>query len=137
VDENGPFDGIVGFSEGAAVAATYIVDDLNRCLESGSPSTLKFAVFITGWPPLDRKTSQMLLADERELVLDSPTFHVLGSKDPFCKGSEALFNMCDPDTRLLYDHGKGHIIPRDSETVKDMASQLQEFFTKSVSSSTD
>ncbi len=132
IAENGPFDGILGYSEGASVAATYVLDEQKRFLESGLPRTIKCAVFITGWPACDPGDSKMLLADEYEDVIDIPTFHVLGSKDPFCKGSEALFNICDPDSRFLYDHGKGHIIPRDIGTVRDLSGLLREFFAKSI-----
>jgi hypothetical protein len=40
--------------------------------------------------------------------------------DPYVHGSLALFNVCDPDTAYLFDHAKGHTLPRDKETVKEL-----------------
>lgn len=44
----------------------------------------------------------------------------VGSLDPYLHGSMALYNVCDPDTAYLFDHAKGHTIPRDKETVKEL-----------------
>lgn len=32
----------------------------------------------------------------------------------------ALYNVCDPDTAYLFDHAKGHTLPRDKDTVKEL-----------------
>ncbi len=40
--------------------------------------------------------------------------------DPYLHGSLALYNVCDPDTAYLFDHAKGHTLPRDKETVKEL-----------------
>lgn len=61
----------------------------------------------------------MLLADEaKDMILDIPTLHVLGCNDPYLAGAVSLYNMCDEDTAELLDHGMGHAIPRDVDTVE-------------------
>ena len=35
-------------------------------------------------------------------------------------GSMALYNVCDADTAYLFDHAKGHTLPRDKDTVKEL-----------------
>lgn len=32
----------------------------------------------------------------------------------------APYNVCDPDTAYLFDHAKGHTLPRDKDTVKEL-----------------
>lgn len=32
----------------------------------------------------------------------------------------ALYNMCDPDTAYLFDHAKGHTLPRDKDTIREL-----------------
>jgi hypothetical protein len=59
-----------------------------------------------------------LLADETEDMLDVPTLHVIGCDDPFIAGAMTLYNMCDEYTAELFDHGKGHTVPRDAGAVK-------------------
>jgi hypothetical protein len=45
----------------------------------------------------------------------------VGSLDPYLAGSIALYNICDMDTAYLFDHAKGHTLPRDKETVRELA----------------
>jgi hypothetical protein len=78
------------------------------------------AIFLAGWPPLCERNggTSLLLADETEDMLDVPTLHVIGCDDPFIAGAMSLYNMCDEDTAELFDHGKGHTVPRDAGAVK-------------------
>ncbi len=36
----------------------------------------------------------------------------------------ALYNMCDEDTAELFDHGKGHTVPRDATTIKELCDAI-------------
>lgn len=47
-------------------------------------------------------------------------FDEVGSLDPYLAGSVALYNICDVDTAYLFDHAKGHTLPRDKNTVKEL-----------------
>ena len=51
---------------------------------------------------------------------------IVGSLDPYHHGSLALYNVCDPDTAFLFDHAKGHTLPRDKQTVKEMGDVIRE-----------
>lgn len=42
----------------------------------------------------------------------------------------ALYAMCDEDTATLFDHGKGHTVPRDGQTVKELAEAIETTFDK-------
>jgi hypothetical protein len=50
----------------------------------------------------------------------------VGSLDPYLDGSLALFNVCDPDTAVLFDHAKGHTLPRDKDTVKELCDVIRD-----------
>ncbi|KFH44103.1 hypothetical protein ACRE_050760 [Hapsidospora chrysogenum ATCC 11550] len=130
VEEHGPFDGLLGYSEGATVAATLIVDDLKRRKERGlEGSSFRCAVFFHGWPPLATEgESTLLLSDDVGEIITVPTFHVVGASDPYLVGSMALFSVCDSDTAEMFDHGKGHMVPRDAVTVKELADRLRSFW---------
>ena len=65
-----------------------------------------------------------MLADEHDGLIDIPTLHIVGSKDPYVHGAVALFNICDPDTAILFDHGRGHTLPRDERTVTELSSAV-------------
>lgn len=120
MEEHGPFDGIAAYSEGTVVAGTLILDELRRFEREGRERMIKYAVFFAGWPPLKPESSEILLADTCEEVIDIPTVHVVGADDPYLAGAMALFNICDQDSAILFDHGKGHTIPRDAQTLREL-----------------
>jgi len=126
MDEQGPFDAICAYSEGATVAATLILDEKRRFEQEGRERHFKSAIFICGWPPLDAVSGELLLSDSCDDVIDIPTCHVIGSGDPYLQGSMALYNICDGNMAYLFDHGKGHIIPRDPKTTKELANVVFE-----------
>lgn len=125
------------------MAATLILEEQRRCREEGRDRRLKvrnyktyyrlpkllltqvdkFGVFFSGWPPVFIKGERVecILADEHEHLIEIPTLHIVGSKDPYIHGAVALFNVCDSETAMLFDHGKGHTLPRDERTVAELS----------------
>lgn len=127
MDEEGDVEGIIGYSEGALVAATVLLEDERQAVEDGQPRRLKAGVFFAGWPPVDARTGDVLLADERDdLRIRVPTLHVIGSEDPYLAGSKALYNLCDEDTAVLFDHAKGHTLPQDARTIGELGVATRE-----------
>jgi len=132
IEEHGPFHGVIGYSEGATVASTLIVDDLKRRQAKGLlGSSFTCAIFFAGWPPLATEgENTLLLSDEVDEIITIPTFHVIGASDPYLPGCMALYNVCDSDTAEMFDHGKGHMIPRDVITVKELSNALRSFMER-------
>lgn len=120
MDEEGPFDGVCAYSEGATVAATLILDEIRRFEQEGRPRQIKAAVFFAGWPPLQPESNELVLVDMCDDFIDIPTCHVVGTGDPYLAGAMALFNVCREDDAHLFDHGKGHTIPRDPQTLREL-----------------
>ncbi|KAH8647455.1 serine hydrolase FSH, partial [Tricladium varicosporioides] len=120
MEEEGPFDGIIGYSEGATIAATLILHEQRRFETDGIPPMFKCALFFAGWPPMNPELDTIVLADETDLTITIPTCHIIGSLDPYLAGSMALYNICDMDTAYLFDHAKGHTLPRDKDTVREL-----------------
>ena len=144
MEEEGPFDGIIGYSEGATVAATIILHEQRRFETEGRIPTFKCALFFAGWPPMSPDFDVLVLADQSDLSINIPTCHIskyhhkclyvdglsakhfeVGSLDPYLAGSIALFNVCDMDSAHLFDHGKGHTLPRDKHTVKELGDVIR------------
>lgn len=68
---------------------------------------------------------QWFLADECEDdFIDVPTCHIIGCKDPYLDGAMALFSVCDEDSATLFEHGKGHTVPRDTQTIEELVGVL-------------
>jgi hypothetical protein len=76
MEEEGPFDGIVGYSEGATIAGTLLLHE--QVLEEtvGRERMFRCALFFGGWPPLKPTLDGIVLSDESELMIDVPTCHI-------------------------------------------------------------
>jgi hypothetical protein len=70
------------------------------------------------------------LADQVGVVINIPTFHIFGCNDAFVGGAVALYNVCDPTNSTMYDHGLGHIVPRDAENVQMLADIFEELIPR-------
>jgi hypothetical protein len=125
MDEHGPFDGLCAYSEGTVVASTLILEEQKKFLEHDTPRRIKAAVFFAGWPPLIVRDSKIIIAETTEEYIEIPTCHVVGTGDPYLKGAVALYNVCDEDTAVMFDHGKGHTLPRDPKTLKELAETIR------------
>lgn len=38
----------------------------------------------------------------------------------------SLYNVCDPDTAVLFDHAKGHTLPRDKDTIRELVDVIRD-----------
>lgn len=62
----------------------------------------------------------------KEWLIQIPTVHVYGAKDPRYPASITLAHFCEESVRRSYDHGGGHDIPRRGE-VSEMLAELTEW----------
>lgn len=76
VKKHGPFDAIVGYSEGATMAATMLLWQQRRQKMWGTKPLFKYGVFFAGWPPLDPKTHDIVLSDESDERIETRTLHI-------------------------------------------------------------
>lgn len=128
--ENDPeIEGIIGYSEGASMAATFLLDEQWREQQTGRPRRIKCAMFLTGWPPLS-PDEKMVLADESDLYIDVPTLHVVGANDPYRYGALALYNVSDEDSAELFDTGKGHTIPRAGDVIVELGNAIRSLISR-------
>ncbi|KAI1389750.1 serine hydrolase-domain-containing protein [Hypoxylon trugodes] len=132
IEDDPEIDGLIGYSEGAMMAASICAEEHRRWEEKGTPRRIKFAIFFAGTPPLVAEGDGFIakLADEYGTTIDIPTFHVFGSNDPLVYSSVALYNACNPDLAQLYDHGLGHLVPRDADNVEQLGDTLSDVITK-------
>ncbi|KAI9691979.1 MAG: hypothetical protein M1820_009631 [Bogoriella megaspora] len=115
----GPFDGIVGFSEGGALAASLLLY-YERRKTSGDQTLPKFncAVFICSGDlvdPDDVLTKTIIrkvnfAADGH--VIEIPTAHILSEEDDLYPGSgQSMRTLCEPSLREEFVHQLGHQVP--------------------------
>ena len=126
MDEEGPFDGILGNSEGATVGATFLIDYLQKVAKNEHKADLRCAVFISGGPPYTANGEDVILADESGPMITIPTCHIIGWNDTVIDSSVALYHLCDEDLATIVDHGKGHMVPHDEKSFEIMAKGMRD-----------
>ncbi|KAI4251730.1 MAG: hypothetical protein LQ352_004680 [Teloschistes flavicans] len=125
--DEAPFDGILGFSEGAAASAGWLF----RQAAQGSKLPIKFALFLCGTPPAHFEQKDVLLADETSERIGIPTAHIVGSRDPAYQSGLALYNLCEKASARIYEHGKGHTVPWDLQITQAMAKEIRAVISSS------
>ena len=119
--KDGPFDGVLGFSEGGSIAASLIL----RQSRAKQAVSFKFAIFICSLPPFRSDRNDIMLADEIDERVEIPTAHIVGSKDPIYLASRALYNLCDRTSASIFDHGGAHAIPWNLASTQRIAEEIQ------------
>lgn len=110
IASEGPFQGVIGFSQGAALAATLMIQHGQNHLGSVDP-LFRCAVFLCAGAPYDpaalERGKAVLLDDDGTgancggdvAAIHVPTAHVVGEKDDALGSSMALVRLCEPRTR--------------------------------------
>ncbi|KAI1383544.1 serine hydrolase FSH [Hypoxylon trugodes] len=108
ISTEGPFDIVMGFSAGAALAALYILDRQRR----GEPSPFKCGIFLSS--AVSKAESAFLgLEGGSDNLIRIPTVHIWGSEDSTAPtGGEDLCRLCDPNVRFTVVHDGGHEVPK-------------------------
>ncbi|KAJ5526484.1 hypothetical protein N7494_013134 [Penicillium frequentans] len=107
VDAQGPFDGVMAFSAGAALAALYLLQHW----EQGKPLPFRFAVFFST-ASSDAELAQLGLAPTPG-CLKLPTAHIWGQNDLTAPtGGADMASLCDTSQAFVSVHEGGHEFPR-------------------------
>ncbi|XP_028553685.1 rhodanese-like domain-containing protein 6 isoform X2 [Dendrobium catenatum] len=118
--KNGPFDGILGFSQGAAIAALF----LEQQQRSGQVSGLRFAVLCSGFSTVSSKSVGGFIK--------CPSLHIFGDgrgrdRQINCEVSRDLADLFDKNSSVTIEHDMGHIIPTRSPYIDQIKAFLLSF----------
>lgn len=123
--ENGPFAGIVGFSQGAGVAG-YLATDFNGLLglTAEEQPPLEFFMAVSGF----RFQPQQYQEQYDLHPISVPSLHVQGELDTITEPAkvQGLYNSCTEDSRTLLMHSGGHFVPNSRGFVRKVAQWLQQ-----------
>ena len=116
-----PFDGVLGFSQGACLLSLI----LTHFKSTHSVFDFKFAMFFSGF--------KSLLTPHRELYstccsIECPSFHTIGETDGIIPSqmSVDLSNLFNTPT--VYTHNGGHFIPASPDLRRALQDFLRPFF---------
>lgn len=131
VASEGPFDGVIGFSQGAALAAMLLARD-------DFPLPFSFAVFICGGPPFREESLrdgnvEYVDTSPHSGILKLPTAHLIGAQDQAMPECLKLVNACREQMRTVFDHGAGHQVPVNPKGITEaMAKIIQQVITRAA-----
>ena len=122
--KNGPFEGIMGFSQGSGLAG-YLLTDLNKILnlsENEQPK-LNFFVSFSGF----RLEPEKYQVSYNVNPISIPTLHVKGEIDTLVteKRSSGLFNSCSEEIRTYLVHPGGHFVPNSKQFISQVCGWVQ------------
>ena len=131
IDEEGPFDGVLGFSHGGTLASGFLIHHAKTNPYIAPP--FRCAVFLNSLPPFRMNPGESPVVDkDLEGYIKIPTVNVAGTKDFVYDYSLALYGLCDPETSALLLHDKGHNIPGDAGNVKKMAKAIKDLSKRAM-----
>lgn len=126
ITENGPYDGAMGFSQGAVMLAALILE--HQQLHPFDPPPFQVAIFFSG-SMYERET----LLTRGGAKIKIPTAHILGGRRDFqYDGALELRDACEKELRSEFEHGEGHTIPRKKELVLGMASTIRNSINRAI-----
>ncbi|MCJ1283863.1 hypothetical protein MMC26_003194 [Xylographa opegraphella] len=130
LQEEGPFDAVIGFSQGACLAATLMI---RHAQKQPSQSIFRCAVFICGIEPWNIAEGRNYSVTMDGEVISVPTATIYGSKDyQWGDASLALSKLCNSESKEIYDHGRAHEVPRSSELTSGMARTIRKVIDKAL-----
>lgn len=121
IEEEGPFHGVIGSSEGGGAAATVLFEQLERARESGQPCTMQCGIFFVSTPPFWPDGKTLLLCDDGDDRITVPTCHIFSETDQLGYMSRACANVCQDKGKTFVLHEGGHTIPHTEKLMVDVA----------------
>jgi len=126
VEEDGPFHGILGFSQGATMAFCYLHHRLRT--RPFDPPFVPFAcaIFISASGTAKDHSTLVEYISSTGRSITIPTLHVYGKEDVDSEAAMSMYQHCKQagDSEFLL-HQHGHPIPTDSDSVKQIVKAIK------------
>ncbi|CAN6615809.1 family of serine hydrolases 3 [Trichomonascus vanleenenianus] len=118
IAQDGPYDGVLGFSQGAGLAG--ILCQMMHKLHPDQPP-LKFGVFYSGFRVKPEEHQHYYTPP-----ISTPTLHIMGTLDTVVSEERTmwLYNSCEESKRTLLTHPGGHFVPNGRDMVDKLAGWL-------------
>ena len=119
--ENGPFDGVYGFSQGTAMITEFSHPNIWKDKFKMNSCPWKFAILCCGGA-----SHQITLS--KGMIINVPSFHIFGKKDRIMMDSKTIAEFWDQSQKVTHTHGRGHEIDAQMyNREKEMIVKLNEF----------
>lgn len=105
----GPFDAVIGFSEGAMLATR---------LAMRHPGKYRCLVLFSGFWVQGDADARSHAPSDKSTVLQVPSLHVMGMKDPMGEAGVTLYALFDSEKAQIVQHEQGHVGAQQDRCVK-------------------
>lgn len=138
VAEEGPFDGVLGFSEGASLATAYLLRLAHR---DQLHSTFRFSLLFAsggfdmsylqqtprqqGGSASSLRAPGMGTSEGWFRKLDIPTLHVIGDADELREKSSKMVQLWQAGSAIVVDHPDGHVIPKNGTSLARISAAVK------------
>ncbi|OQE25698.1 hypothetical protein PENFLA_c008G04638 [Penicillium flavigenum] len=130
IAEEGPFDAVIGFSQGAALAASLLIHQ--KKTQPAEPPLFRAAVFICGAAPWESSGLEHISPQPDTYPIAIPTANIVGKADSLFSEGVKLFELCEPAKAAFYDHGSKHMVPFDMKNTEEMIRVIEETVAKAI-----
>ncbi|CAI4214238.1 unnamed protein product [Parascedosporium putredinis] len=122
--KDGPFDGVLGFSQGASCTSAFLLQ-LARAGAATVPFRFAILFSTSGIPEWD-------VEDQESVKIKIPTLHVCGEADSeWFEDAKAVTTRCADGTAELITHTGGHVVPKDRPTVDKVIQGIRRLVERS------
>jgi acetyl esterase/lipase len=130
-EQRGPFDGVFGFSQGAALTALLV----GLRAPDGTPTrqrplSFDFAMMIGGFVSNDPRHAGLYGAKDS---FDLPSLHIIGSSDGIVPSEDSRELAARFKNPLVIEHEGGHVIASDASIRSQVRSFLEEMLRRRAS----
>lgn len=132
VEEDGPFNGILGFSQGATMAFCYLHHRLRMC--PFDPPFIPFAcaIFISASGTAKDQSTLVEYIGSTGRNVTIPTLHVYGKEDVDSEAAMTMYEHCKAGDAEFLLHLHGHAIPADVDSARRIAKAIKAVERKSA-----
>lgn len=128
MDREGPFDAVMGFSQGSALAASLVIHHAQT--HPHDAPLFNLAVFICSDRPYEATGTKYIAANPGEYPITIPTVNIVGKQDHIYDLSMEVYKLCEPSQAVFFDHGQDHRIPFDGENTLGMTAAVEQGIQK-------
>ncbi|GAP91100.1 putative serine hydrolase FSH [Rosellinia necatrix] len=113
---DGPYDGVIAFSQAASLVGTWML----RRVKRGGDLGFKCAIFLSAAllpydvVQLEKGCLHLVTTSEVGEAISIPTAHVWGEEDQFSSTAKDFTNLCKSDVKSVLVHKGGHEVPGGS-----------------------
>lgn len=126
----GPFDAIMGFSQGGSLAARLIIRHAET--HPHEAPLFRCAIFLCAGQPWDETGRDFIKSAPDYHPINIPTAHIVGKEDYIYPMSTEVYKLCEPAKASYYDHGGGHQVPFDPVKNEEMVRVIEEAINKAM-----